>query len=102
MTSTLATAFDDVLDLRAISPRERHTTIFSRFAALQPGQSLQILNDHNPQPLRYQFEDRCSGQFDWTALESGPTVWHVQITRTANQAAAPAGGSCCSGGACCG
>ena len=102
MTSTLAHPFADVLDLRAISPRERHATIFTRFDALQPGQYMQILNDHNPQPLHYQFEVRCPGQFEWTALEDGPTVWHVQIALTANKAAEVAGGSCCSGGACCG
>ena len=33
MTSTLAHPFADVLDLRAISPRERHATIFTRFDA---------------------------------------------------------------------
>ena len=102
MTTTLANPFADVLDLRAISPRERHAMIFSRFDALQPGQYMQILNDHNPQPLRHQFEERCSGQFEWTALENGPTVWHVQIARTAHKAVVPAGDSCCSGGACCG
>jgi uncharacterized protein (DUF2249 family) len=105
MTSTLAYAVGDVLDLRAIAPRERHSMIFSRFDALQPGQSLQLLNDHDPQPLRSQFDDRSRGQFEWAALEAGPAVWRVQITRVGNKAdkaAAPARDSCCSGGACCG
>lgn len=104
MTST-PTLTADTLDLREIAPRERHATIFGRFDALLPGQSLQLLNDHSPQPLRYQFDARSTGQFEWIALESGPAVWRVQITRVA-AAAAPsaraAGGSCCSGGACCG
>lgn len=102
MTATLATPAARVLDLRDISPRERHARIFSLFDALQPGQSLQIVNDHNPQPLRYQFEDRSRDQFEWVALEAGPTVWRIQITRVGAQAAKPAGDSCCSGGACCG
>lgn len=102
MTATLASPAAHVLDLREISPRERHATIFSVFDALQPGQSLQIVNDHNPQPLRYQFEDRSRDQFEWTALEAGPTVWRIQITRVGTQAARPTGDSCCSGGACCG
>ena len=102
MTSPLASPSAQVLDLRFISPGERHAMIFSRFDALQPGQCLHILNDHNPQPLRNQFELRCAGQFEWTVLEAGPTVWQVQITRTAPKPVAPAGGSCCSGGACCG
>ncbi|MCB1996917.1 MAG: DUF2249 domain-containing protein [Burkholderiaceae bacterium] len=93
------------LDLRTIPPRERHPLIFGRFDALITGQALQLVNDHNPQPLRYQFDDRASGQFEWAALEAGPDVWRIQITRIAD-ATAPAAGTegdtCCSGGACCG
>ncbi len=102
MTSTLAHPVADVLDLREIAPRQRHALIFGRFDALQPGQSLQLVNDHDPQPLRHQFDDRAPAQFEWSALESGPAVWRVQITRTAAAAAIAGGGSCCSGGACCG
>ncbi len=86
------------IDLRTIAPRDRHAVVFSRVDALKAGQSLQLLNDHDPQPLRWQLEDRCFGQFAWAALESGPAVWCVQITRVA--AAPAASGSCCSGGAC--
>lgn len=102
MTSTLAQPVADLIDLREIPPRQRHALIFGRFDALQPGQSLQLVNDHDPQPLRYQFDDRAYAQFEWTALEAGPAVWRVQITRTGQRAAVPAGDSCCSGGACCG
>jgi uncharacterized protein (DUF2249 family) len=93
------------LDLRTVAPRERHPLIFGRFDALATGQALQLVSDHNPQPLRYQFEDRAPGQFAWAVLEAGPAVWRIQITRIALAAAAPAGArgdSCCSGGACCG
>jgi uncharacterized protein (DUF2249 family) len=102
MTTTL-TAPADVLDIRLIAPRERHALIFGRFDALPTGRSLQLVNDHNPQPLHFQFDDRYFGQFEWTALETGPAVWRVQITRVAD-GASPAEGarssSCCSGGAC--
>ncbi len=104
MTATL-TQPSHVLDLRTIPPRARHPLIFSRFDALARGQSLQLVNDHNPQPLRHQFEDRASGQFEWAVLEGGPAVWRIQITRTADAAKpqpSAAGDSCCSGGACCG
>lgn len=93
------------LDLRNIAPRDRHALIFKRFDALPTGQSLQLVNDHDPQPLRYQFVDRAFGQFEWAVLEAGPAVWRIQITRSA-EASLPSsrasGGSCCSGGACCG
>lgn len=100
--SALATDTPSAIDLRAITPRDRHAFIFGRFDALQPGQSLALINDHNPQPLRAQFDELAAGQFDWTALESGPTVWRVEITRIGAKPAPLAADSCCSGGACCG
>jgi len=104
MTATLIQPSFE-LDLRTIAPRERHPMIFGRFDALATGQALQLVNDHNPQPLRYQFEDRALGQFEWATLEAGPSVWRIQITRIADAAVPSAGAkgdSCCSGGACCG
>lgn len=100
--SALATASPAAIDLRTIAPRERHALVFARFDALQAGQALQLVNDHDPQPLRFQLDDRAFGQFEWAALESGPEVWRVQITRVGIKSAPMANDSCCSGGACCG
>jgi uncharacterized protein (DUF2249 family) len=102
MTSTLATATATAatLDLRAIAAHERHARVFSQFDALQVGQSLQLQSDHDPQPLRGQFDKRCRGQFAWAALEAGPAVWRVQLTRIGAKPAPWTGDSCCSGGAC--
>jgi uncharacterized protein (DUF2249 family) len=100
--STLATATPAAIDLRTIAPRERHALVFGRFGDLQLRQSMQLVNDHDPQPLRLQFADRALGQFEWTPLESGPSVWRVQITRVGVKPIPLATDSCCSGGACCG
>ena len=62
MTATLIQpAF--TLDLRTIPPRDRHPLLFGLFDALATGQALQLENDHNPQPLHFQFEERAYGQF---------------------------------------
>ena len=84
------------LDLRQIAPPQRHAMIFSTFEALQPGQALELVNDHNPQPLNEQFQMRSPGQFSWTALEQGPEVWRVQIGKKAKAASSCCGG-CCGG-----
>ncbi len=98
--SVLATATLPAIDLRTIAPRDRHAIVFSRFDTLQPGQQLQLVNDHDPLPLRFQLDDRAFGQFKWAALESGPQVWRVQITRVGVKPIPVATDSCCSGGAC--
>ena len=90
------------LDVRQIPPPERHAQIFGRFDALQPGQALQLVNDHDPQPLRRQFEDRLRGSFDWNELESGPGLWRVRIAKVKARPSGWAEDACCSGGACCG
>lgn len=91
------------IDVRAILPRDRHPLIFNCFDALSVGQAIQLVNDHDPRPLRYQFDSRCPGQFEWSYLQAGPDLWRVRISkRAAEGAAAVSGDSCCSGGACCG
>lgn len=70
-----------ILDVRVIPPREKHPAIFQTFAALKPGESFILLNDHDPRPLRYQFEHEHPGQFGWSYLEHGPAVWRVEISR---------------------
>lgn len=69
------------LDVRVIPPREKHPAIFSTFDALVAGESFVLVNDHDPLPLRYQFEYERAGQFEWEYLETGPAVWRVAIGR---------------------
>ena len=90
------------IDLRPIAPRERHALILAQFDALQPGQALELVNDHDPQALRVQFEDRAFGQYDWSHVETGPASWRVRIAKIGAKPRSDVGDSCCSGGACCG
>jgi uncharacterized protein (DUF2249 family) len=69
------------LDLRQITPPERHKLIFEKWEALKPGETLKIINDHDPKPLRYQFEAEYTGQYQWEYDEQGPVDWVVRITR---------------------
>lgn len=101
MTSTLA-APATTIDLRTIAPRDRHALVFARFDVLQPGQALELVNDHDPQPLRVQFEDRAFGRYDWHYVETGPASWRVRIDKCGANPTSDVGDSCCSGGACCG
>lgn len=68
-----------VIDVRFIPPRERHPMIFETFDLLQPGEAFELVNDHEPRPLYYQFLHERPEQFDWTYLAEGPDVWRVRI-----------------------
>jgi uncharacterized protein (DUF2249 family) len=42
------------LDLREIPPPQRHPKIFEAFEALDGGEALTLVNDHEPTPLYHQ------------------------------------------------
>jgi uncharacterized protein (DUF2249 family) len=69
------------LDVRTEPPARRHELIFATYHALAPGSSYVLVNDHDPKPLRYQFEAEHAGEFTWQYLEQGPEVWRVEIGR---------------------
>jgi uncharacterized protein (DUF2249 family) len=73
----------NTLDVRTIPPRDRHPQIFSTFDALEPGESFDLVNDHAPKPLYYQFLHERPDAFEWEYLEEGPETWRVRITRKA-------------------
>lgn len=69
------------VDVRNIPPRDRHPLIFETFDGLQPGETMELVNDHAPAPLYYQFLHERAGQFAWEYVEEGPEVWRARITR---------------------
>jgi uncharacterized protein (DUF2249 family) len=77
---TMATT-DALLDVRSEPPARRHDLIFDTYEGLAPGDAFVLVNDHDPKPLRYQFEAEHPGDFSWEYLESGPEVWRVRIGR---------------------
>lgn len=70
-----------IVDVRDMPPRERHPRIFATFDGLASGGSFELVNDHDPRPLRYTFEAERAGSFTWTYLEQGPEVWRVRIAK---------------------
>ena len=72
-----------ILDVRSLAPAQRHEQIFSSYGALGPGAGFVLVNDHDPKPLRYQFEAEHAGRYSWDYLSAGPDVWKVRIGRVA-------------------
>jgi uncharacterized protein (DUF2249 family) len=72
----------ETLDLRPLPAYERHAKIFQLWDRLESGETMKIINDHDPRPLRYQFEAEQSGKFEWEYEQEGPVDWIVNIKRT--------------------
>jgi uncharacterized protein (DUF2249 family) len=71
------------LDVRPMAPRVRHEAIFDRLDRLAAGETLRLVNDHDPAPLRYQLDATRPGQFRWEYVEQGPADWTLDITSRA-------------------
>jgi uncharacterized protein (DUF2249 family) len=78
---------DRLLDVRTEIPKRRHELIFESFGELATGDTYVLVNDHDPKPLKYQFEAENAGEFTWEYLEEGPEVWRVRIGRIARPGA---------------
>jgi uncharacterized protein (DUF2249 family) len=72
------------LDVRPIPPFHRHVLIFQTFEALAPGEGFELVNDHDPKPVYYQFAAERAGEFTWDYIAQGPHEWRVRIGKPAN------------------
>lgn len=70
-----------VVDVRPIPPAQRHPLIFGTFENMEVGQHFELVNDHDPKPLFYQFQAEYTGLFEWDYLERGPETWRVSIKK---------------------
>ena len=73
------------LNVTLLEPRQKHPTIFRLFDGLKEGESLRILNDHDPKPLYYQMIAERGNIFTWQYLEQGPRWWKVLIRKNDEQ-----------------
>ena len=80
------------IDFREIDPRERRLLIDVTFRKLEAGETLELIDDHDPGPLYHQFQAEMPGRFSWDCLPAGPDVWHVRIGKLGK---AHGDGQCC-------
>jgi uncharacterized protein (DUF2249 family) len=85
------TTYGTKIDLRPLALGERHSLIVSTFRSLGAGESVELVNDHDPGPLLDQFRSEWPGRFVWDDLQGGPEVWRVRIVKLS----AHGDGRCC-------
>ena len=70
-----------VMDVRPIPCSIKHGLILKTWRELPVGDYFILLNDHDPVPLRYQFEAEFPQTFTWEYLERGPEDFRVKLTK---------------------
>jgi CRP/FNR family transcriptional regulator len=69
------------LDLRSLPTWERHSRIFVAFDQMREGMALTVITDHEPRPLRLQFERLYPDEFVWDQRHLGIARWEVSLRR---------------------
>jgi len=49
------------IDVRDVPPAQRHPRIRTAFEEMDPGETLELVNDHEPKPLFYEFRSEVEG-----------------------------------------
>lgn len=73
-----------VMDVRPIPCSIKHGLILRTWYGMPVGEYFILLNDHDPIPLRYQFEAEFGQAFTWEYLERGPTEFRVKISKVSD------------------
>ncbi len=74
------TEITTTLDLRELGCQERHGLVFQCLNALEPGQSIELVNDHDPEPLRRQIKARFDRTIGWSLSNPVPQEYRVTLT----------------------
>ena len=89
-----------ILDGRTMPCSVKHALILKTWRELSPGDYFILVNDHDPAPLRNQFEVEFPGTFTWDYLERGPEGVRIKLRKlkaiAADQISAPGSAYGCS------
>lgn len=70
------------LDVKNIPPSERHPSkILDAWDKVEVGETLRLLNDHDPKQLFSLFEMQYKDSFSWEYGEKGPVDWVINIKK---------------------
>lgn len=69
------------IDVRAIAIPERHAHIVRALEEMRDGQTLRIISDHEPRPLRAELDKTFARQVRWGQSNLGDGRWEARITK---------------------
>ena len=73
--------FASSIDVRIYEKGHKKDIIFKAFGGLALGETMELINDHDPRPLYQQFMLKFPEEFEWEYLEQGSEIWRMGITK---------------------
>lgn len=74
-------SFSVTIDVRTLEKGYKKDIIFKAFEELSEGETMELVNDHDPKPLYQQFILNYSEKFAWEYSEQGQEIWKIGITK---------------------
>lgn len=74
---------DHELDVRPMRKPDKHPMIFRAYDELPAGESLLLVNDHDPRHLHDEFEVEHPGGYAWDYVARERGQWRIRITKLA-------------------
>ncbi|MFN3397919.1 MAG: DUF2249 domain-containing protein [Sulfurimicrobium sp.] len=68
-------------DARCVAKRFRHAAIFGALDALNPGETMHFMNDHDPLPLLEQMRQRYGATVEIQYVSREPELIAINFTR---------------------
>lgn len=69
-------------DARGVAKRFRHAAIFGALDALQPGEIMRFVNDHDPIPLLSQMQQRYGEKVDIRYVQREPEAIVIDFVKS--------------------
>lgn len=69
------------IDVRPLAPRERGARFLEAFDRLEEGESLVLVDDHDPRALFYLLRSHRGDRLAWFPTVRGPAEWRVTVRR---------------------
>lgn len=71
------------IDVRTLPVQRRHSVVFEAYQQLTVGQSMVVVNDHEPHGLHEEFDREFAGAFSWDVVSAEGVEHRVRITKRA-------------------
>lgn len=86
MSNEIQQPDDQQIDVRTLPAQRRHAEVFEAYQRLETGQSVVVIDDHDPDSLRDEFDRELAGSFIWETLPALEQAYRVRITKRARTA----------------
>lgn len=66
---------------RSSNPVDEDRILFETLDSLQMGESIEIIDNHDPSSLYEELQAYRPNEFEWNCIEEGPDTWKISVEK---------------------